>query len=171
MPPHAALISRNRPFTRRSNTSGGTPRNKVASLHVIVDDHARRAAADRVHARQMRRGALQRIHDLVEVPLRVRLRHRVPVDFLAEDDFPVHDRRGLAIARAEVEANPASVQMPAQRDRLDVLCRQLAGPDGENLERALEDAPAHDVLVERRPSPFRRSAAGAALVSSPGACT
>ena len=98
----------------------------------------------------MRRGALQRVHDLVEVPLRIRLRHRIPIDFLAEHDFAIDDGGGLAVAGARDRSRCGSPsRCRPSGTELNVLSGKLAGTDGDNLERPLEDPAAHDVRVER----------------------
>ena len=69
---------------------------------------------------------LQRVHDAVEVILRIRLVVRVPDRLFAEDDAAVDDRRDLAIAAAEIEPDPASFEMTAERLGFRVLRREIA---------------------------------------------
>jgi hypothetical protein len=86
-----------------------------AHAHFVVDVDARGAAADGVHARQMGGGAAQRIVDAVEVVLRVGLRARVPATSSLKTTFAVDHGGALAVARAQVEADAAAVQVAAQR--------------------------------------------------------
>ena len=86
-------------------------------LHAVVHIDPRRAAANRIHPRQMRRRLLERIHDAVIVILRVRLEIRVPDRLVAEHHLALDHRRHLAVAAAEVEADAAPVQVPPQRAR------------------------------------------------------
>ena len=88
---------------------------KRADANLVVHVDAGRAAPDGVDARQVRRRALQRIVDAVEVILGIGLAAGVPGHFLAEDHFAVDDGRGLAVARAQIEADAAAFEMPAER--------------------------------------------------------
>jgi hypothetical protein len=94
----------------------------------------------------MRGGLLQRVHDAVEVILRIRLVVGIPFRLVAEHDAAVDDGGGLAIAAAEVEADPAPVQMPPQRLGDRPLRRQIART--HDLERAIEHPLADQVRVE-----------------------
>ena len=64
--------------------------------------------------------------------------HRVPEDLLAEHDLAVDHGGGLAVAGAEIEADPAAVEVAAQRDRGLALGRELGLRDADDLERDAE---------------------------------
>ena len=98
-----------------SNRSCGHGAVERADAHFVVHVHAGRAAADGIHARQVRGGALQGIVDAVEVILRVGLRAGVPGHLVAEDHLAIDDGGALAVAGAQVEADAAAIQVAAQR--------------------------------------------------------
>ena len=116
--------------------------------HLVVHVGPGRAAADRIHPRQVGGGPPQGVHDLVDVPLRVGLVHRVPEDLLAEHDLAVDHGGGLAVAGTEVEADPAAVEVAAQRDGGLALGRELGLGDADDLERDAEQLRAHERGVE-----------------------
>ena len=116
--------------------------------HLVVHVGAGRAAADRVHPRQVGGGTPEGVHDLVDVPLRVRLVRRVPQDLLAEHHLAVDHGGGLAIARTEVEADPAAIEMAAQGDGGLALGRELGLRDTDDLERDAEQLRPHERGVE-----------------------
>ena len=135
-----------------------------SDLDAIVDVDAGGASADGVNPRQMGRGLLQRVHDAVEVILRIRLVIRIPDRLVAEDDRPVDERRDLAIAAAEIEADAATVKMTAERPRLRVLGRQIARV--HDLQRMIEHPLADQVGIEsagRRVAVVRAPAARRAM--------
>ena len=117
-----------------------------AGLDPVVDVDAGGAAADGVDARQVRGRLVQRVHDPVEVVLRVRLVVRIPHRLVAEDDPAVDDRRDLAIAAAEIEADAAALEMAAER----LACRS-ARPAGRACARPRAD----DRTSARRRGPRR----------------
>ncbi len=94
----------------------------------------------------MRGGFPQRIHDAVELILRVGLRIRIPNDFLAENHFSINDGGRLAIAAAQIEANPATVQVTAQRRGGGAGGRNV--PSDNDFEGPLVNPVAHDIGVE-----------------------
>ena len=115
MPPHASRSSKNRRRTRLSNSSRGTRAVERPHPHLVVHVHARGAAADGIHARQVRGGPPQRIVDAVEMILRIGLRAGVPRHLVAEDHLAIGHGGALAVARAQVEADAEAIQVPAQR--------------------------------------------------------
>ena len=82
------------------------------------------------------------------MPLWVGLGTRVPFDLLAEQDFAVHERRDLAIAGAQVEADPAAVEMPAKRSHGGFPLGQFVAFHAHDLEGMAVDFVAHNVGVE-----------------------
>ena len=134
---------------------------------LVVHIDARGAAADRVDAGELGGGPLQRIDDPGAVVIDVLLEIRVPDDLLAVDGFPVFDRRAFAVGAAEVEADPAAVEVAAEFDA------DLPGGGGR-LERAVldrelpvVDPPAHHVVIE---GAFAAGGVGAPeRVTDPGA--
>ncbi len=136
----AARGSRN-----RSRRHGAVER---AHPHFVVHVHARGAAADGIHPRQMRGRAPQRIVDAVEVVLRVGLRAGIPRHFLAEDHLAIRHRRALAVAGAQVEADPVAVQVPAQRRGGFPLRRRGVEAALRERHRPPVDALAHELEIE-----------------------
>src|SRR6185436_1521800 len=84
-------------------------------LHPVADINPGGTASDGVHARQMGGGALQGIHDLIEVPLWIGLGARVPRDFLAKNRLAILQRRDFAVTRPKIETNSAAIKVAAQR--------------------------------------------------------
>ena len=91
------------------------PAEERRDHHFVINVNARRTAADGVHPWQMFRRELQAIVDFPVMPVGVGLNARVPGNFRREYRFTVVHRGELVIARSQVEADPAAVQMPAQR--------------------------------------------------------
>ena len=117
-----------------------------ADARLAVDVDARGAAADRVDPRQVRSGAADRVVDALEVVGRVLLEVRIPLHLVREHHLAVDDGRRLAVAAAEVEADPAALQVPSERPLRLLRARQRARrPD---LDRRAEHAPAEEVAVE-----------------------
>ena len=88
----------------------------------------------------------------------------IPLRLLAPHDAPVDDGRHLAIAAAQVEADAASVEVPAERRRgVRTRGRKVAGR--HDLDRVIVDALADDLGVEAavrgvaiiRPQSFRHA--------------
>src|SRR5258708_31834906 len=96
----------------------------------------------------MRRRAAQGIHDLLEMPLRVGMRERVPGRFVAEYRPTVAHGGYFAVARAEIESDAAAFQVPAQRRADFPFRRELPGAHDDDLERPLVDFFAHDPRVK-----------------------
>ena len=115
---------------------------------LVVHIDARGAAADRVDAGELGGGPLQRIDDPGAVVIDVLLEIRVPDDLLAVDGFAVLDRRAFAVGAAEVEADPAAVEVAAEL-HADLLARRSrvigAAFDGEV---AVVDGAPHHLVVE-----------------------
>ena len=93
-------------------------------------------------------GAAQGVHDLVVVPLRVGLPGRIPGCLLGEHDLAINHRRRLAIAGAQVEPDPAPVQVAAQGGARLVRGREVGLGCGDHLERDAEQQRAHEPGVE-----------------------
>src|SRR5688572_25065486 len=82
------------------------------------------------------------------MPLRVRMVARIPNGYFTENCFAVLHRSDLAIARAEVETNPAALPVLAQRRCGLALGRKSFRGAANELERPLVNLRAHDVGVE-----------------------
>ena len=80
-PPHSLLRSKKMRRMRDLEIVGRHAAEERGHAHFVVHINARGAAADGVHARQVRGGALQRVVDAVEVILRVALEIRIPRRF------------------------------------------------------------------------------------------
>ena len=128
-------------------------------LHLVVDVDAGRAAADGVDARQVLGRPVQRIHDPVPVVLRVGLVVGIPFGLLAPDDAAVDDRRHLAVAAPEIEADAAAVEVPAELGGRRSLRRQLVRR--HHLDRVTVDALADDLRVEAAGRACRENARAA----------
>lgn len=79
---------------------------------------------------------LQRIDDPFDVIIDVALKIRVPDDLLAVDGFAVDDRRAFAVRTAEVETDPAAVEMAAEPEPDLLRFRRgfiRAADDGERM--------------------------------------
>src|SRR5438093_10414504 len=98
--------------------------------------------------RQVRGSFLQRIRDFVAVPLRVAVRTRIPNRLLAVHGLAVDDRGDFAVARAQVEADPAAIPMPAERRGAFAGGRDIARVGERDFKRSLVDPPPHEVCVE-----------------------
>ncbi len=114
----------------------------------VVDVDAGRAAADGIHPGQFGGGRLEGGHDLAVVILGVGVLARLPDDLFAEDRLAIHHRADLAVGCAQVEADPAAVQVAAEgfaglAGRRHF--RRIAGDDREGL---LVDLLAHEEVVE-----------------------
>ena len=72
---------------------------------------------------------------------------RVPHHLFAEHDLAVDDRAGLAVARAEIKADAAAVEVAAERRGHLLGIRHSLGARHDYLERVLVDA-AHEVEIE-----------------------
>ena len=88
----------------------------------------------------------ERLHDVVEMPLRIGLRHGIPAEFLAENDLAIDERGRLPVTGPEIEPDAAAFQMASQRSGV--------GPGGGNIlchdyfKRMPVNALSHDVRVE-----------------------
>ena len=108
----------------------------------------------------MRRCSQQGIVHPLDVITRIRLEIRVPGDLLGIHDLAIDERRGLAIAAAQVEADAASLEMPAHRH--SGLDRRRQRFEGRRLDRkpAAKDFRAHERVIEgpraRRAVDFRK---------------
>src|SRR5258706_15510422 len=96
----------------------------------------------------MSSGAFQRIHDLVEMPLRVGLRPRVPSDFLAKNRSAVEERCYLSIAGAQIKSDPAAIEMASEWGREFPLGRQIFGARQNHCKGLFVNLVAHDRGVE-----------------------
>ena len=143
---HSRFTSRNKSFTRASKRSAGTPRKREAAFTRLLHVDARRTAADGIHTRQMGRRLLQRIHDAVEVILRVGMKIRIPNRLLAEHDLAINDRRRLAVAAAQIKADAAAVKVAAQRFALRAFRRNVLRV--HHFERMIEHLGGDKVRVE-----------------------
>ena len=68
-------------------------------------------------------------------------------DLVGEHDLAVHDRRALAVGAAEVEPDPAALEVAPERLRRLARGGQLAA-DRLHLDRLAEHPPADEVAVE-----------------------
>src|SRR5436190_146621 len=94
---------------------------------------------------------LKRIHDSIEVILRVRLEIGIPDSFLTEDDLSINHRRYFPITATEVKANPAAIQMAAERGS---MCLFWRGRRRRNyFQWSIEHSFAHHIRIK-----FARSA-------------
>ena len=119
-----------------------------SDLHAVVHIHPCAAAADGIDARQMRRGLAQRIHDLIEVPLRVGLRPGIPHRLIAEDRLAVNHRGDFAIAGTEIKADTAAVPVTSQRRALFAGGRHSLGCDHGDSEGSFVDFFTHQLRIE-----------------------
>ena len=137
-----------------------------ACLDPVVDVNAGGAAADRVDPGQMRGSLPERVHDAVEVILGIRLVVRIPHRFVTEDHASIDHRGRLAVAAAEIESDPAAVQVAAEWPGDRAFRRQFAC--GDDLDRMIENPPAdevgikpargcRDIVRRERGGKFRRS--------------
>ena len=94
----------------------------------------------------MRRRFAQRIHDAVEVILRVGMKIWIPHSLLAEHDLAIHHRGHFAIASAEIEADAASIEMAPERFGHSTRRRKFMRDD--NLDGMVVNFLADDVRVE-----------------------
>src|SRR5262245_31790923 len=90
--------------------------------------------------------ALQRIHDLIEMPLRIGLGNRIPDCFFAEDTLAVDDRRDLPVASAQIKSEAATVQMASERFARRANRWNLR--DVHDLKGAFVNSAAHDLRVK-----------------------
>jgi hypothetical protein len=116
--------------------------------HLVRHVRAGRAAADGVDPWQVDGGTPERVHDLIDVPLGIRLPRRVPGDLLAEDDLAVDHGCRLAIARTQVEADPAPVEMAPQGHGGLARGRELGFGHAHDLERGAEQLRTHERGIE-----------------------
>ena len=73
---------------------------------------------------------------------------RLPHDFFAEDGFSINHRGDFSIRSAEVESDPAAVEVTAERFCGFFFCRNLCGCAGDDGEGALVDVLSHELVVE-----------------------
>ena len=128
-------LEKNRPHPRFELFLGDAAEQR-RDARLVVDIDARRAAADRIDARQSGRRPLQRIDDPFDVIIDVALKIRVPDDLLAVDGFAVDDRRAFAVRASEVETDPAAVEMAAEPEPDLLRFRRgfiRAADDGERM--------------------------------------
>ena len=147
-PPHRLWSVKNSLRMSLSKTSGGMPRKSRGDPDLVVHIDARGAAADRVDPGKVRRGLLERVVDPRDVVGRVLLEIRVPRDLLGEHDLAVDDRRSLPVAAADVEADPAALEVAAHREPRVAFLRELLGGDGLDAERPAVDLVPHERMVE-----------------------
>ena len=88
----------------------------------------------------------QRIHDAIEMILRVGLHGRRPRDLIAENYLPIDYRRRLAVAGAQVKPDAASFEMPAQGPSLGALRRDVPGLD--QFQRMIEHPLADHIRIK-----------------------
>src|SRR5689334_12774883 len=93
-------------------------------------------------------GAFQRIHDLVEMPLRVGLRSRIPRDFLAENRSTVEERCHLPITRPQIKSDPAAIEMASEWGREFPPSGQIFGARQHDFKGLFVNLVAHDRGVE-----------------------
>jgi len=107
-----------------------------------------RAAADGGGARRFGRRPLQRVDDAFDVVIDVLLEIGVPDHLFAVDGLAVDHRRTLAVGAAEVEADPAAVEMSAELEP-DLLRRRglRIGTAGHG-ERVIVDFFADHGVIE-----------------------
>ena len=105
-----------------------TPEKRGNFYHIIQID-PRRAPTDGLNPRQVCRRFLQRIHDALEMILRVRLKIRVPARLLAENHFAINHGGGLAVAAPQIKSNPAAIQVPSERGGVAFFQRQVFAVD------------------------------------------
>ena len=67
---------------------------------------------------------MQRIVDAIVMVLRVALEIWIPGDFLAEDHVAVDHSGGFAVGSAEIETDPAAIEMAAEGHGRFARCRQ-----------------------------------------------
>ena len=93
-------------------------------------------------------GALQGVVDALVMILRITFDGGSPRDFVAEDHFAIDHGGALAVAGAEIEADPAAIQMAAERS--GGLALGGAGVVGDTLERhrAAVDAVGDELVIE-----------------------
>src|SRR5258706_9046765 len=82
------------------------------------------------------------------MPLRICLRARVPGNFLAEHPLSLAHGGSLSVARAEIKANAASVQMSSQGRCNFMSRRQLLRRDRHDCKRTLVNLLSHDRGIE-----------------------
>ena len=87
--------------------------------------------------------------------LRVGLDARVPRRLVAEYHFPIHHRRALAVARPQVETDPVSFQVAAQRRRRFAFLGHIFEAHAFDGHRPAIDALAHELMIERARSSGR----------------
>src|SRR5258708_6493023 len=90
----------------------------------------------------------QRIHDLVEMPLRVRVSPRVPRDFLTENGSAIEHRGYLAITGAQIKTDPAAIEMASEWGREFLLGRQIFADSQNHFKGLFVNLIAHDRGVE-----------------------
>ena len=81
--------------------------------NLVVHQNAGRRTADGVDLGQVGGRQLEAVIDAVVVVLGIRLRLGIPRDFCAEEHLPVLHGGHLVVAGAQVEADPAAVEVPA----------------------------------------------------------
>ena len=96
----------------------------------------------------MRGSLAQRIHDLVEMPLRVGLRPGIPHRLITEDRLAVDDCGDLAITRAEIKTDAAAVPVASQRRALFAGGRHRLGSHERDSEGSFVDFFAHQLRIE-----------------------
>ena len=114
---------------------------------LVVDVDAGRAAPDRVDAREVGRRPPERVVDALEVVPGVLLEVGVPDHLVREHHLAVDHGGALAVGAAEVEADPAAVEVASEGLRRLAHGRELLrrlDPD-----RLPEHAATHQVPVER----------------------
>ena len=105
---------------------------KRCNLHAVVHIDARSTAANGIHARQMCGCFLQRIHDAIEVILRIGLEVRIPFRLLAEHNFAINHRCCFAITAAEIETDTTTAEMTTKRFCQSAFWRDVARVDDFN---------------------------------------
>src|SRR6478609_7437086 len=94
----------------------------------------------------MRRRLPQRIHDAVEVVLRVGLEIGIPFRLLAEDDLAINHRCGLAITAAEIETDATAFEIAPERTGVGAFRRDVLGAD--YLDGVIKHPFADDLGIE-----------------------
>jgi hypothetical protein len=92
--------------------------------------------------------APQRIHDLVEMPLRVFLGHRVPNDFLAKNAVAIQQGGHLPITATQIETDATPIEVSAQRRCIGARLGNFFGLNDRHFKRTLIDSISHDSRIE-----------------------
>jgi hypothetical protein len=116
---------------------------------LVVDVNSGGTAADRIDPRQMGRRAFERVVDAFKVVLRIALEIRIPDDFLGKHHLAIDHRRTFAVGPAEVEADPAAVQIAAEGHGAFVGCGQLVRGHRLDHDMFAENLMADEFPIER----------------------